>query len=246
VVQPFYANVHAHSGALDKPQRSTYTAVARLYSRSATIITESSGSAEDELGPFLAHCHIRHVPPHNVVLHSGDESDALYYIIRGSVAVHGFNKEGRELVLAYLGPGDFFGEMGLFRGAARSAEVIARNHCDIAEISYPGFREYAAEHPDILFLLASQISARLYRTSRRVLDLAFLGVAGRVAQTLLDLAQQPDALTHPDGMQIKITRQEIAKIVGCSREMAGRVLKELQRQGLISARGKTVTVFTVR
>ena len=181
-----------------------------------------------------------------MVLHSGDQSDALYYIIRGSVAVHALSKEGRELVLAYLGPNDFFGEMGLFRGAARSAEVVARSPCEIAEMSYPAFRQFAAEHPDILFLLASQISARLYRTSRRVLDLAFLGVAGRVAQTILDLAQQPDALTHPQGVQIKITRLEIAKIVGCSREMVGRVLKELQREGLIYARGKTVTVLQPR
>jgi CRP/FNR family cyclic AMP-dependent transcriptional regulator len=63
---------------------------------------------------------------------------------------------------------------------------------------------------------------------------------------LLDLAKQPDAMTHPEGMQIRITRQEIAKIVGCSREMAGRVLKELQQQSLISAHGKTIVVYGTR
>ncbi|MCG5501971.1 helix-turn-helix domain-containing protein, partial [Ectothiorhodospira lacustris] len=96
------------------------------------------------------------------------------------------------------------------------------------------------------FLLATQLAARLRETSRKVIDLAFLDVTGRIARTLMELAQQPDALTHPEGMQIRITRQELAKIVGCSREMAGRVLKELEEKGLITAHGKTIVVFNAR
>ncbi|HAU02592.1 MAG TPA: transcriptional regulator Crp, partial [Porticoccaceae bacterium] len=79
-----------------------------------------------------------------------------------------------------------------------------------------------------------------------VSDLAFLDVTGRVARTLLDLCKEPDAMTHPDGMQVKITRQEIGRIVGCSREMVGRVLKELEGQGLVSVAGKTMVVFGTR
>ena len=75
--------------------------------------------------------------------------------------------------------------------------------------------------------------SRLRSTTRKVGDLAFLDVTGRVARTLLDLCKEPDAMTHPDGMQIKITRQEIGRIVGCSREMVGRVLKTLEDQGLV-------------
>src|SRR6185312_7380657 len=82
--------------------------------------------------------------------------------------------------------------------------------------------------------------------TRKVSDLAFLDVTGRIARTLLDLCQQPDAMTHPDGMQIRISRQEIGRIVGCSREMAGRVLKALEEQGLIGASGKTIVVFGAR
>ena len=77
-------------------------------------------------------------------------------------------------------------------------------------------------------------------------DLAFLDVTGRVARTLLELTKQPDAMTHPDGMQIKITRQEIGRIVGCSREMVGRVLKTLVDQGLVSVKGKTMVVYGTR
>jgi len=79
-----------------------------------------------------------------------------------------------------------------------------------------------------------------------VSDLAFLDVTGRVARTLLELTKQPDAMTHPDGMQIKITRQEIGRIVGCSREMVGRVLKTLVDQGLVSVKGKTMVVYGTR
>ena len=87
---------------------------------------------------------------------------------------------------------------------------------------------------------------RLSRTTQKVSDLAFLDVTGRVARTLLELTKQPDAMTHPDGMQIKITRQEIGRIVGCSREMVGRVLKTLVEQGLVSVKGKTMVVFGTR
>ena len=73
-----------------------------------------------------------------------------------------------------------------------------------------------------------------------------MDVTGRVARTLLDLCEQPDAMTHPDGMQIRITRQELGRIVGCSREMVGRVLKNLEEQGLITAQGKTIVVFGAR
>ena len=104
----------------------------------------------------------------------------------------------------------------------------------------------AEQAPEILFALASQLAMRLRKTNAKVRDLAFLDVTGRVAHTLLELAHEPDAITHPDGMQIKITRQEIARIVGCSREMVGRVLKELEEQGLITAHGKTIVVFGTR
>ena len=153
---------------------------------------------------------------------------------------------GHEMVLAYLNKGDFFGEMGLFQENERSALVIAKEQCDVAEIQYTKFRDLVKHDPEILMHMAGQLAKRLRDTSRKVIDLAYLDVTGRVAHTLLDLAKQPDALTHPEGMQIRITRQEIAKIVGCSREMAGRVLKELQQQGLISAHGKTIVVYGTR
>lgn len=195
---------------------------------------------------FLEHCHTKRYSTGNRIIHAGDPSNTLYFITRGSVRVMIEDETGHEMVLAYLNKGDFFGEMGLFEENERSALVIAREECEVAEIQYSKFREIVQHDTEILMHLTSQLASRLRDTSRKVIDLAYLDVTGRVAHTLLDLAKQPDAMTHPEGMQIRITRQEIAKIVGCSREMAGRVLKELQQQGLISAHGKTIVVFGTR
>ena len=157
------------------------------------------------------------------------------------------DESGHELVLAYLNAGDFFGEMGLFgQTATRSAWIRTRTHCELAEISYSRFRQVADHDPRIMFHLAGQMADRLRKTSMKVRDLAFLDVTGRIARTLLDLTREPDAMTHPDGMQIRITRQELGRIVGCSREMVGRVLKDLEEQGLISVAGKTMVVFNTR
>ncbi|HHH35651.1 MAG TPA: cAMP-activated global transcriptional regulator CRP [Gammaproteobacteria bacterium] len=196
---------------------------------------------------FLQHCHRRRYPAKSVIIYAGDAPDSLYYIIEGSVTVLIEDDDGHEIVLAYLNAGDFFGEMGLFQEeGGRSAWIRARTQCELGEINYEKFRELAARNSDILFELAGQMAVRLRRTSSMVGRLAFMDVAGRIARTLLDLCKEPDAMTHPDGMQIRITRQELGRIVGCSREMVGRVLKNMEAQNLISAKGKTIVVFGAR
>ncbi|MCK5386909.1 MAG: cAMP-activated global transcriptional regulator CRP [Gammaproteobacteria bacterium] len=209
--------------------------------------TPSESTGIQSLDKFLEHCHKRHYPAKSTIIFADDKPDVLYFILDGSVTVLIEDNDGREIVLAYLNKGDFFGEMGLFdEQISRSAWVRARTTCEVAEISYIKFRQLAQDHSDIVFAMASQMAARLRITSRKVSDLAFMDVSGRVARTLLDLCKQPDAMTHPDGMQIRITRQEIGKIVGCSREMVGRVLKSMEEQELISVKGKTIVVFGTR
>ena len=200
---------------------------------------------------LLKHAHKKNYAAKKVIIHEGDESKSLYYIIEGSVSVQAENESGDEIILAQLNQGDFFGEAGLFDfddddESKRSAWVHARSACIIAEISYQQFRTIVNEDPEVMFLLTSQLFHRLKKTSMKVRDLIFLDVKGRIAHCILELSQEPDAITHPDGMQIKITRQDLAKMVGCSREMAGRVLKELEDDDLISAHGKTVVVFGTR
>ena len=202
------------------------------------------------LAKLLAHCHRRRYTAKSTIIYAGDRCESLFFIVKGSVTILIEDDDGREMIIAYLNSGDFFGEMGLFEKDGvekeRSAWVRAKTECEVAELSYAKFRELTLQDPDILFALGSQMAERLRNTTRKVGDLAFLDVTGRVARTLLDLCKQPDAMTHPDGMQIKITRQEIGRIVGCSREMVGRVLKALEEQGLVNVKGKTMVVFGTR
>ena len=198
---------------------------------------------------FLSHCHIHKYPAKSTLIHAGEKAETLYFIIKGSVAVLIKDEEGKEMILSYLNQGDFIGELGLFddsENPTRSAWIRAKSSCEVAEISYKKFRQLIQVNPEILVRLSSQMARRLQSTSQKVGNLAFLDVTGRIAQTLLNLAKQPDAMTHPDGMQIKITRQEIGQIVGCSRETVGRILKMLEDQELITAHGKTIVVFGTR
>lgn len=198
---------------------------------------------------FLSICQRQHFPAKSTVTRPGDPGQSLYYIIEGSVSVSTEGDDGRELILSYLNPGDFIGEMGLFmKPSPRESLVRTRTKCEVAEVSYERLRDALEtelkEHAvDILTAIGSKLAQRLLHTRRKVYHLAFLDTQGRIAKTLIDLCSEPDAISHPEGSQIKVTRQELSRIVGCSREMAGRVMKSLEEEGMIRASGKTVVVL---
>ncbi|HYN78133.1 MAG TPA: cAMP-activated global transcriptional regulator CRP [Lamprocystis sp. (in: g-proteobacteria)] len=204
------------------------------------------------LPPFLSHCHTKSYDKNVDFIRVGDPAESLYYLVEGSVAAVIEDDDRRELLLAYINKGEFIGEMGLFLPAnTRGVIIRTRVRCKVAEIAYQRLdrlldTDLKDVAKDFLFAIGLQLSSRLRQTSRKVGQLAFLDVTGRIAGAMLDLCKQPDAMTHSDGMQIRITRQEIGRIVGCSREMAGRVLKSLEEQGLISVAGKTIVVFGTR
>ncbi|WP_295882980.1 cAMP-activated global transcriptional regulator CRP [uncultured Thiohalocapsa sp.] len=204
------------------------------------------------LEPFLSHCHTKQYEKRVDFIHAGEPAETLYYLVEGSVAALIEDEDHRELTLAHINAGEFIGEMGLFLPQkTRSVVVRTRTKCRVAEISYRRLeqvleRELREHALPLLHAIGRQLSLRLQRTSRKVGDLAFVDVTGRIAGTLLELCKQPDAMTHPDGMQIRITRQDLGRMVGCSREMAGRVLKALEEQDQISVKGKTIVVFGTR
>jgi CRP/FNR family cyclic AMP-dependent transcriptional regulator len=206
----------------------------------------------DWLRPFLSHCHRRRYPSKTDFIHPGDPADTIYYLVSGQVTVLIEDEDGREIILTYLNKGEFVGEMGMFQHQPkRTVMVRTRSACELAEISYTKLEqlfegELRPYIKPILYAIGRQLTERLDATSQKVGHLAFLDVTGRIAGTLLQLCKQPDAMTHPDGMQIRITRQEIGRIVGCSREMAGRVLKDLEERGLIDVKGKTIVVHGAR
>jgi len=204
------------------------------------------------LAEFLAHCHVKRYDKNVAFIRQNDPADSLYYVVEGSVAAIVEDEQQREMVLAYINKGEFIGEMGLFTPKpSRSVTVRSRTECQIAEITYKKLehlleRELRDRAKDLLFTIGHQLSKRLRSAIEKVGHLAFRDVTGRITHTLLDLCKEPDAMTHPDGMQIRITRQEIGRIVGCSRELVGRVLKNLEAEELISVSGKTIVVFGTR
>lgn len=206
--------------------------------------TGTEAAADAALAAFHMAAHRRHYSAKHAILHEGDAPNALYLILEGSVSVVLEDDQGHEMVMAYLGAGEFFGEMCLFPElTTRSALVRTRSETVVSELGYERFRRLSSEHPEIMYALAGQLARRLRDTSRNAIDLAFLDVAGRVARAIINLANSDDHIPDERGRIVRISRQELARIVGCSREMAGRVIKTLEEDGVVEANGRNILVF---
>ncbi|WP_163649478.1 cyclic nucleotide-binding domain-containing protein [Modicisalibacter sp. 'Wilcox'] len=198
-----------------------------------------SDALEDTL---LAHCHRRRVAAKEMILRGGDQADMLLYLLQGVAKVAVINEQGQEMVVNYLGSGEFAGEVGVFYPQSRrSAWVAAHTECEVASLSYTAFHELAATHPELLYALGRQLSLRLMKTTQRASDFAFRDVVGRIHRCLQELSQLASR-ARSDGVTIHYTRQELAMMAGCTREMAGRALKALEKSGLIRVHGKQIQV----
>src|SRR3546814_387608 len=234
---------------LTPPMNPTSVALINPYYRSSSNPLVPSPAT---FGRLFAHCHRRRYPTRTDVFRPGDPAGTLYYVISGSVSIITEEDDGRELVLGYFGPGEFVGEMGLFiQSDVREVILRTRVQCELAEISYERLYQLfegslIGDATQIVYAIGAQLSRRLLDTSRKAGRLAFLDVTDRITRTLHDLTREPEAMSHPDGTQLRVSRQELARLVGCSREMAGRVLKKLQADGKLHARGKTVVVYGTR
>jgi CRP/FNR family cyclic AMP-dependent transcriptional regulator len=203
---------------------------------------------EESLQQILGNCHHKSYPKNARIVSPGDAADKLYYVVEGSLVVMLEDELGQEVILTYLNSGEFLGEMGLFvEQSTRNVLIRTRADTVLAEISYSRVIELIHDSDKeaaiaLLIGIGSQLSDRLLKSSRKVGLLAFHDVTGRIARTLIELCEEPDALTHPDGMQIQITRQELSRIVSCSREMAGRIMASLEQEGLITVEGKKTVI----
>jgi len=203
------------------------------------------------LTTFLQYCNKRTVPKKHLLIRKGDPADTLYFLIKGNamVIMEDEDDADNEIILAYLDAGEFIGEIGLFfETSYRQTLVRARTECQLAEIKYQQLqslfnKELADQRAEFLTLIGRQLSLRLMHTSRKVGELAFLDVTGRVANSLLELSQSSTAVSHPNGIQVHVSRSEIARNVGCSREMVGRVIKNMALEGIIEAHGMDIVVL---
>ena len=196
------------------------------------------------IATFISQAHKRTLQAQHTIIQAGDPPQSLYLILQGSVSVLLEDEDGREIVLAYLNAGDFFGEMCLFpEQGQRSAIVRTRKPTLVAELGFKRFDELARQDPQILYEVAGQLAQRLRDTSRHLRDLIFVDVAGRLARQLLELCRQPDAQPHARGTLIRCSRQEIGRLIGCSREMAGRVIRRLEEGGTLAVQGRSIVVI---
>ena len=184
----------------------------------------------------------RDLPKNRVVIQEGAKPGHLYLIVSGLVAVRYASPRDPDLLLAYLYPGDFFGEMCLFPGVeSRSAMIKTAADCALLEIGYETFVELTRKYPSLWLELAGQLAHRLRTVNHRLAEMPALHAADRMWLVLRDMATNIDA-RGSDVRTLRITRQDLGKLAGCSRELAGMILKDFAKQGRIGVRGKTITI----
>jgi CRP/FNR family cyclic AMP-dependent transcriptional regulator len=189
----------------------------------------------ERLVPIARIAVFRKVARGSTVLRAGDRTDFVYFILSGALKVLVSDEEGREVILSNLGPGEFFGEMGVLDDNPRSATVAATAPCELIVISKADFRRCLAENFDVSLYIMRSLVKRLRTADRKIESLALMDVYGRVARLLLEMAEEDD--TGQLVVTRRISKQDIAKMIGASREMVSRVMKDLHQQGLIEEGG---------
>ena len=181
----------------------------------------------------------RSVPRSSTVMAGGDATDSLYIVLSGRLKVMMSDAEGKEVILSILGPGEFFGEMGLIDDSPRSASVVAIEACELLSIAKRDFKKCLAENFEMAMAVMRGLVRRLREADRKIGSLALLDVYGRVARLLLDMSE------NVEGEKIvtkRLPKQDIAKMIGASREMVSRVMKDLQMGGYIEVRGSNIVL----
>jgi len=176
------------------------------------------------------------------IMAEGDRSSGLYILLSGKVKVVLRSEEGKEIILAILNPTEFFGEMALLDEAPRSADIVAMASTTVLVIAKQEFKAWLQRQPEMAFVIIKTLAQRLREADRKIGDLALMDVYGRVARALQGMAKQDS-----QGRMVvseNLSQQSLADIVGASREMVSRTLKDLAQVGHIWFDGKDIIVNT--
>jgi len=208
-----------------------------------TTPTFEKVSRDPAFQEMFARSRRRQLPRDQTVLAEGAKPTCLYFIMSGTVAVRLANRQGRDVLLAYMHAGDFFGEMGLLPGVkGRSAMVQTVTDCAVLEVTYPVFVELATRHASLWMELAGQLATRLRITNRRLADMPVLPATERIWSVVSELARRSDAPHQDAAIPVRITREDLGKLAGCSRELAGSVLRDLARNGRLALQGHRILI----
>jgi CRP/FNR family cyclic AMP-dependent transcriptional regulator len=194
---------------------------------------------EEQLRALASMVTHRSAPRGSAIMHEGDPTDCLYIVMSGRLKVMMGEADGKEVILGILGPGEFFGEMGLIDDNPRSATVIAIEPCELLAVTKRAFRKCLVENVALAMAVMRVLVRRLRAADRKIGSLAMLDVYGRVARLLLDMAE------NVNGQKVvtrRLTKQDIGKMVGASREMVTKVMKDLEMSGYFEVRGSTIVL----
>jgi CRP/FNR family cyclic AMP-dependent transcriptional regulator len=194
---------------------------------------------DEQLRVLTAVVSRRSVPRGTVVMAAGDPTDSLYIVISGRLKVMMSDAEGKEVILSFVGAGEYFGEMGLIDDSPRSASVVSSEPCELLAIAKRDFKRCLADNFEMATAVMRGLVRRLREADRKIGSLALLDVYGRVARLLIDMSENVDGQTI---VTRKIAKQDIAKMIGASREMVSRVMKDLQSGGYIEMRGSSIVL----
>lgn len=175
----------------------------------------------------------------SLILAAGDPTDSFYILISGRVKVFMSDLEGKEVILSILGPNEFFGEMGLIDNNPRSANVVTLEPCELVCISKPDFKRCLADNFDMAMTVMRGLVKRLREADNQIGSLALMDVFGRVARLLLEMSE---VIGGERVVTTKLSKQDIARMIGASREMVSRVMKHLQAAGYIEVRADTIVI----
>ena len=176
----------------------------------------------------------------------GDEGDRLYVMLSGKVKLTRKSADGRENLLAVLGPGEMLGELSLFDPGPRTASAVAVTDAVLAGLGHDDLRPFIMRQPEVAVHLLKALATRLRRTNDVVADLVFTDVPGRVAKALLDLAERFGKQSE-DGLHVHhdLTQEELAQFVGASRETVNKALAEFALRGWLRIEAKAVVLLDV-
>ncbi|MFY9262558.1 MAG: Crp/Fnr family transcriptional regulator [Actinomycetaceae bacterium] len=181
------------------------------------------------------------------LFHEGDSGDRLYIVTDGKVKLSHTADDGRENLIAVLGPGEIIGELSLFDLGARSSTVTAIAPTALLSLSHKDMMDYIDSHPQMAKSMLRELAKRLRNTNRQMADLVFSDVPGRVAKALLDLAERFGERT-PEGIYVAhdLTQEELAHLVGASRETVNKSLADFSSRGWLRLEGRAVLLIQIQ
>lgn len=174
----------------------------------------------------------------------GEPGDRLYIVLSGKIKLTHASGDGRESLLMVLGPGDMFGELSLFDPGPRTSTAVAITDSDVVGLSHDDLEPWLMAHPEVAQSLLQALANRLRRTSEAMSDLVFVDVPGRVAKALMDLGEKFGTDTNP-GLLVRheLTQEELAQLVGASRETVNKALADFAGRGWIRLETRSVEIL---